>query len=379
MGELRSILKACDSARATGRVAVLATIVRAVGSTYRGPGARMLVRDDGTCVGLVSGGCLEADLAERAREVLLSGESRTVVYDHRSPDDLVWGLGLGCSGEVRVLLERLEPERPMRHLEFLQSCLDRRARCAVAVAFAVDGRLPVRLGDRWLVDAAGALVDARDPSETTTWVLEEARTTLAERRSRVRSQRSQAGRLDVLFEHVAPSIALVVFGAGSDAVPLVRLAAALGWDVTVTDPRPALARPDRFPEARRVELLDLDRIEECVPLIDERTPCVVLTHNFVHDRRILEHLVGSRAPYVGLLGPRKRAENLLRAIGVPGGEVREAHGGRIHGPAGVDIGAETSEEIALSIVAEVHARIEGRGAGFLRDRGGPLHHGRAVE
>jgi len=338
----------------------------------------MLLRRDGSAVGLVSGGCLESDLAERARDVEQSGESRTVVYDLRSPDDVVWGLGLGCSGEVRVLLERLDPGRAVSQLEFLRKSFERRTPAAIAVAFAVSGTDRVRVGDRWFFGADGALVEGREEAAVTSWVREEARRALADRRSRVGTCVGRPGSVDVLIEHVEPPIALSVFGAGADAVPLVRLAVSLGWDVTVADPRTAYARADRFPEARRVVLLDPDRIGEGLPPIDDRSPCVVLTHHFVHDCRILEFLLGSRAPYIGLLGPRRRAENLLREINGAPIETGVGLGGRIHGPAGVDIGAETPAEIALSILAEVQARIEGRSARFLREREEPLHPRRPI-
>jgi xanthine/CO dehydrogenase XdhC/CoxF family maturation factor len=239
------------------------------------------------------------------------------------------------------------------------------------VAYGARGEAAVRVGDRWLFDADGRIVGSPRDGAFTAALADEARAALAERRSRVRSLASAVGTIDVLVEHIAPRVALLAFGAGADAVPLVGMAAGLGWDVTVADPRPAFVRADRFPEARRVVLLDVDRIEASLPAIDSRTPCIVLTHNFLTDCRILRYLLASPAPYIGLLGPRKRAENLLREIAATGGEIDDA--GRVHGPAGVDIGAETPEEIALSILAEVHARVEGRGAGFLRDRIGPLH------
>ena len=333
----------------------------------------MLLRQDGSAVGLVSGGCLESDLAERARSVDRSRESRTVVYDLRSPDDVLWGLGLGCSGEVRVLLERLDPGQAVAQLEFLRVSLARRTNGAMAVVFEVSGSERAQVGDRWHFAADGTLVDGREDTETSSWVRAMADKVLAAGRSTVGTCSSRTGSVGLLVEHVEPPVALWVFGAGADAVPLVAMAVQLGWDVTVADPRPAYAREDRFPHVRRVVLLDPDRVEEALPSIDDRSACVVLTHNFVHDRRILEFLLGSRAPYIGLLGPRRRTENLLREIGGVAVEKGARREGRIHGPAGLDIGAETPAEIALSILAEIQARVAGHDAGFLRDREEPLH------
>ncbi len=372
LSETRSILDAWDRERAAGRSAILATVVRVSGSAYRGPGARMLLRRDGVGVGLVSGGCLEADLAERARAVDESETPRTVVYDLRSPDDVIWGLGLGCSGEIRVLLERLDPAVDAAHLEFLRASLDRRTAGVMAVAFSVTGTDRARVGDRWYLDADGTVLDARADEDATTGIVGAARSALRERRSRVATVACGAGSLEVLVEHVEPPIALFVFGAGADAAPLVHLATGLGWDVTVADPRPAVARPERFPGARRVVLFDPeqigpDLIGSAVPGIDDRSASVVLTHNFLHDRRILEFLVDRGAPYIGLLGPRRRAQKLIAAV--EGAQL----GGPIHGPVGLDIGAETPSEIALSILAEIQARFAGRHGGFLRDRSDALH------
>jgi xanthine dehydrogenase accessory factor len=367
LSETRSILDAWDRERAAGRSAILATVVRVSGSAYRGPGARMLLCRDGVGVGLVSGGCLEADLAERARAVDESNASRTVVYDLRSPDDVIWGLGLGCSGEIRVLLERLDAAVDAAHLEFLRASLDQRTSGVMAVAFSVTGTDQARVGDRWYLDADGTLLDARADDYATTGIVGEARRALRERRSRVATVACGAGRLEVLVEHIEPPIALFVFGAGADAAPLVHLAAGLGWDVTVADPRPAYARPERFPDARRVVLFDPEQIGSAVPRIDDRSASVVLTHNFLHDRRILEFLVDRGAPYIGLLGPLRRAQTLIAAV--EGAQL----GGPIHGPVGLDIGAETPSEIALSILAEIQARFAGRHGGFLRDRGEALH------
>jgi xanthine dehydrogenase accessory factor len=367
LSETRSILEAWDVERAAGRSAVLATVVRVTGSAYRGPGARMLLRWDGTAIGLVSGGCLEADLAERARAVERSRTAHTVVYDLRSPDDVIWGLGLGCSGEIRVLLERLDPADRVPHLDLLRASLDRRASGAVAVAFSVDGTAPARVGDRWLFGPRGERIDPREDDPLSPSIAAVAERVLTERRSRVAPIASPGGTVDVLVEHLEPPLALLVFGAGGDAEPLVDLAAGLGWEVTVADPRPAYARAERFPRARRVVLVDPERAEARVPPPDERTAAVVLTHNFVHDLHLLELLLRSRAPYVGLLGPRRRAEKLM--AGIEGVRLQ----GAIHAPVGLDIGAETPAEIALSILAEIQAHFAGRPGGSLRDRNEPLH------
>jgi xanthine/CO dehydrogenase XdhC/CoxF family maturation factor len=370
VGELDRIL---DAAR--GATSVLATVVRVAGSTYRRPGARMLFPRGGEPLGLVGGGCLEADLAERAGAIFESGQAHTVVYDMRSPDDLVWGLGLGCNGEVRVLLERLDPADPPAYLPFLEGCVRRRRPGVVATVFAVEGGLAARVGERAAVDEDGRVACRIAGERLHDAVVADAREALRRRRSLVRAYEIDGGRVEALVEYVAPVVSLVVFGAGQDAVPLVRMAAELGWRVTVADHRPAWADRRRFPEAQAVRLVRFDRLDADAPPVDEFTAVVVMTHHFLNDLDLLRHLLSTPAPYLGFLGPRRRLENLLEELASRGTTPADDQRARLYGPVGVDIGSETPEEIALAALAEIHAVLSGRPAGFLRDVRGPLHGG----
>ena len=248
---MREILEACRRVDRGRRPAVLATVVKVAGSTYRKPGARMLFPAGGEPVGMVSGGCLEADLSERARAVLDSGEPRTVVYDMRSPDDLVWGLGLGCNGEVRVLLEPLLPGKHPGYLDFLQRCLRERRAGVVATVFAVEGETRAAVGDRITVDAGADARLIADDGPIGERLMADAKRSLGDRRSAAKNYELPAGRVEALLEYVAPPVSLAVFGAGSDAQPLVRFAAdsagRLPWRTTG---RPTRAR-NGFPTPNR--------------------------------------------------------------------------------------------------------------------------------
>jgi xanthine/CO dehydrogenase XdhC/CoxF family maturation factor len=290
----------------------------------------------------------------------------------RSPDDIVWGLGLGCNGEVRVLLERISPEAPPAYLEFLSACDRTRAAGVLVTVFHVEGAPPVRVGDRIRFE------QAEDTSDVTGEPLHrkieaDAAGALARGRSTVGSYETGNGRFDALVEYIAPAISLVIFGAGGDALPLVRFASELGWQVTVADNRPAYAREDRFPEADAVKLVEFDRLERAAPRIDANTAVVVMTHHFLHDLNLMRFLLSSAARYLGVLGPKQRTQNLLEELRSTGFEPTLDQLGRLHGPVGIDIGSESPEEIALSALAEIRAVLAGRKGGFLRDRRGPLH------
>jgi xanthine/CO dehydrogenase XdhC/CoxF family maturation factor len=373
MNGLREIIEAAERAGRRSRPAVLATVVKVAGSTYRRPGARMLIPDEGEPVGMVSGGCLESDLAERARAVLESGQAQTVVYDMRSPDDIVWGLGLGCNGEVRVLLERLAAGSAPGSLGFLDRCARARRAGVVVTVFEGSDALEGAVGQHLTLDETGTTSGSIDESGLRAAVLEDAGRALAERRSAVRSYAFERGRAEALVEYVAPAVSLLVFGAGNDAPPLVEFAKALGWQVVVADDRPAFARPERFPAADAVRLVRFDALDREELSIDAHTAVIVMTHHFLHDLELMRFLLPTVAPYLGFLGPRQRTENLIEELTKLGVQPAPDQLDRLYGPVGLDIGAETPEEIALTVVAEIRAVLCGRTGGFLRDRRAPLH------
>jgi xanthine/CO dehydrogenase XdhC/CoxF family maturation factor len=373
MNGLGELIEAAARADREGRSAVLATVVKVAGSTYRRPGARMLIPEGGEPVGLVSGGCLESDLAERAKAVLASGEARTVVYDMRSPDDIVWGLGLGCNGEVRVLLERLAPGAPPGHLEFLRGCARARRAGVVVTVFEGQGELAPAVGRHLTLDDAGTVGGSIDEPGLRAAARDDAERALAGHRSSVERYEIAGGQAEALVEYVPPAVSLLVFGAGNDALPVVGFAKRLGWQVTVADDRPAHARADRFPEADAVELVRFDALEAETLLVDANTAVVVMTHHFLHDLDLMHFLLSTEAPYLGFLGPRQRTENLLGELAKRGVRPAPHQLDRVYGPVGVDIGADTPEEIALAVLAEIRAVLSGRTGGFLRDRRAPLH------
>jgi xanthine/CO dehydrogenase XdhC/CoxF family maturation factor len=355
MRELGDILRAFERL-APGEVGVLASVVFASGSTYRRIGARLLVLPDDAVVGLISGGCLEGDLVARSEAVRSDGAPRLVHYDATADDDIVWGLGLGCAGVVDVLLEPVSHARP-GPLPWLGAWRRERATGVVATALA-----PERLGARWALHPDGSVEG--DSSEAMRAALLEAATT-------GRSCRRSTREGDVSVEVVRPPQRLVVFGAGPDAIPVVRMASELGWDVDVVDHRPAHAIAERFPGAR-VHCVATEKAVSEVG-VDAGTSVLVMTHHYLIDRALLRELLPSEAPYIGVLGPRQRTDDLLAEIEAQGTPISSEQRERLHAPAGLDIGGEGPEAIALSLLAEVLAVSEGRSGGWLRDRKGPIH------
>lgn len=355
MRELLDILAAFQELEAAAGAAVLASVVRVEGSTYRRPGARMLVLPDDRMVGILSGGCLEGDLLEQARAVREDGAPRLVRYDHRDEDDIVWGLGLGCAGALDVLLERVDSGSP-GPLRWLRRWTKSRRRGALATGLEAP-----HLGQR----------RALEPNGRPEGPLGGADDALTEALVSGRGTRQRLASGQVWIEVFHPPLRLVVFGAGPDAEPVARLAAELGWDLTVVDGRPAYARPERFPGAR--VLLAESATAATAAGLDEETYVLVMTHHYLHDRDLLRQLLPSPAPYVGVLGPQRRTEDLLDELQTEGLRPDASRLARIHAPAGLDLGADAPEEIALALVAEIQAVAAGRSGGWLRERKGPIH------
>lgn len=366
MRELRDILDALAEAQARGEPTALGTVIRVHGSTYRREGARLLIRADGTTVGSVSGGCLEGDIAEIAREVLTSGRPRLAQYDLTSDDDAVWGLGLGCNGAIDVLIEPVPGDLPAR----LRRAIDDRQTLVLATLVAgPEGLTP---GARIYLPEDGAPEGSLGDPTLDAAAVAAARTQLDARKSAVVSLQSSRGPAEAFVEVLIPPLPLLVCGAGHDTLPLVRLAHELGWWVMVADSRPAFATRERFPGADEVVLADDAEVPQKVR-IDRHTFVVVMTHNFLHDRTLLRALLATPARYIGLLGPRARTDRLLADLARDGARLDDGQRARLFGPVGVDLGAESPEEIALSILSEILALHNGRRVASLRERGGPIH------
>jgi xanthine/CO dehydrogenase XdhC/CoxF family maturation factor len=375
MNELKAIYQAFLENQRLGQRSALATIVHTSGSTYRRAGARMLISEDGRAAGSISGGCLEADVIERARPVMSSGKPVMVGYDTRSDEDLIWGLGLGCQGVVELMIESLSAEPGgNKYIDFLGRCgYAREAGVSATVVGAAAGAQDAQIGDRLMLSADGVEYSGTLGIDLALQMEADALAALDSGKSEIKIYGASDTAVKVFIEVIEPPVPLLIFGAGPDALPVVRFAKELGWRVTVVDTRARAATLERFHDADEVVLCRSGNINEHVE-IGPRTVAVVMTHNYLDDLDLLEQLGPSPARYVGVLGPRKRTEKLLDEM-----PERCGLGARLRSPVGIDIGADTPEEIALSIVAEVKAVLAGRPGAFLKDRRASIHPSRVEE
>ncbi len=325
---------------------VLVTIIATEGSTYRKPGAMMLISRDDSFEGMISGGCLEGDLLHHAAEVFNSGQAKFVTYDMHAGDDLVWGLGLGCDGIIRLMLKRLDCEHGFAFLEQLEASHAARSAVLLALTTQSNGSLP--LASFALLDRAGktcgevALIGLLQDILHQGWPDWRYRKTCD-------TEKGQSG--ETIVVNLPPQTRVLVCGAGPDAIPVVRALCALDWDVHIVDHRPAYARVDRFPDKCRMIQARPERLAEFVNL-DEFDAAVVMSHHLENDSIYLAQLAKKDLVYLGCLGPRARRDRLRKMAGCPDREV--------FGPVGLDIGAELPAAIALSLVAEIHAVLNRR-------------------
>ncbi len=352
---------------------VLATLVGVEGSSYREPGARMLLEPQASAVGCVSAGCMESDIQARAQGVLEAGQPCLVRYDMGAELDLVWGTGMGCEGRAEILLEPVLPGRLAPWIHFCAQHLGHRRSCALATVLGIQGEaLPYALGDRFAYDDQshhGLL-----PFDAQLSIALARACTRAREEGKAFRERFPVpgGTLELLIEPLHPPIALWLYGAGENARPLSRMARELGWCVGILDHRPALATPTRFPEADQVIP---GHPSETMPGLglDSRSAAVVLSHIYAKDLEALGYFLKSGAAFVGLQGNRKRSEKLLAQLEAEGQVFTEAAKARFYYPIGLDLGAEAPEGIALSILAEIQAVLSGRPGGHLRDRQASIH------
>jgi xanthine dehydrogenase accessory factor len=351
------------------RRGVLATVVDVEGSAYRRPGAKMILPEAGEGIGHITAGCLEDEVQRIAADVLADGTPRLERYDLMEGDDDVWGLGVGCNGIIDILLEPLD--------ESYGPAVDAfEAGSRVAVMTVLEGDVPQ--GSRAYYDPEGDGVESVGAESFPTAVadaLREAASTLALRgRADTVSVEVDGTEYRVFVDGVRAPPKLVVFGSGHDVGPIAELASKNGFRTTVVGFRGSVDLESRFPDADATATTTPARLRENLDIdFDDQTYVVVASHNFVDDRLAVEELLETEAPYVGLMGPHERFEEMLGAFRDEGTEFDAAQLDRVYTPIGLDLGGGEPYQIATSIVSEAMAVHNDCEPGHLRERSGHIH------
>lgn len=355
--ETERLLDAIRRARAAGEPAALATVVRVRGNAYRREGTRMFVRRDRTFECQLSGGCLEPSVAAAAARVIATGESVVISYD--LGDDSIWALGIGCSGAVDIRIERLADDAVTN--EWLGILERGDAAVLVTPLSGPSGRMIVR--------EDGGLVGSLSHADLQHAAVAYARERLAA--AAPASATETIGDAELFFELATPPPYLVIFGAGFDAVPVARLSWSLGFAVAVVDVREAFLTSEQFPGATLVPA----HFSEFAGTV--RIPpggfVLIMNHHLERDRESLRFSLTSQAAHIGVLGPRSRYERLLHDLAAAGDAPDPASLARVRSPVGLALGAETPQEVAVSILGEILAVRRGFDGGFLSGRLRSLH------
>jgi xanthine dehydrogenase accessory factor len=373
--ELQDIVNAFDVANKAGKQTALATVVLVEGSSYRRAGARMLVTEDGELTGAISGGCLEGDALRKARQVMVQNKPMVVTYDTTDEDDAKLGVGLGCNGIIHILIEPIFSVERDNPIQLFKIFLGKREPAVLITMFSLNEKKGPQPGTCLLLKQDETLKGSFPDAEIKDALLADAKYVLQNGNS-VTKTYVYGNKFTCFIELLQPAVSLVIFGAGNDAIPLVQFASVLGWYITLVDGRANYAVADRFPLAKKIIIAKPEHALLQLTL-DDRTVVILMTHNYNYDMAMLRQLLPLELPYVAALGPKKRLERMLDELQNEGMEITPGQLASVYGPAGLDIGSENSDEIALSVIAEMQAVLAKRKGASLRDK--PTIHDREPE
>ena len=365
MHELQSIINYFDEIQQQGETIFLATIVNTFGSTYRQKGAKMLITEKGEMMGTLSGGCVENDIFHYTKQI--SSEPLLISYDATSSEDLIWGFGLGCNGVVQILLEKLDFLNNLSPLNLINECLKSQRYGAIATIFSVEGAIDLKIGSRLIIYPDDTTYTDIQDRELKNAIASDTTSAKNTQHSTVNKYQLSSGSVEVFIEVIKPPTSLIIFGAGRDALPVVELAKAIGWEVTVVDCRAQEATYQRFAIADRIILTSREIISQQIS-VAENTVAVIMTHNYFDDREIIKFLLPTKIPYLGVMGSKNRITKIIEELNPTKTQLE-----KLYSPIGLDIGADSPAEIASAIIAEIQAVLAKRNGGFLKHRTQPIH------
>lgn len=372
MNENAEIIRAYDSAKANGQACVLATVVHLEGSSYRRPGARMLVLEDGLMIGAISGGCLEGDALNKALLTFSEKRARIITYDTSDEEDATIGVQLGCEGIIHVLFEYIDVQNEFNPIELLRKAISKRRNAVIVTLFNLNNRQGLQVGTCLLYESDRQCISTGIDRQLPTFFEKDIFNALEKGTSLFVDFSNHIAEGRAFIEVILPVIALVIVGAGNDAIPMMQIGAMLGWEVKVVDGRKTHAKQDRFVSACQVLVSKPEKVLSQIAM-DSRTCFVLMTHNYNYDLQMLKGLLETDVPYIGVLGPKKKLNKMLEELYQSGVIIPEKRLSNIYGPTGLDIGAETAAEIATSIIAEIQAVMNAKNGHMLKLKKDVIH------
>ncbi|MCF8300847.1 MAG: XdhC family protein [Haliscomenobacter sp.] len=366
MKEIREIINAYNKARKNEKRLALATLVHLNGSSYRRPGARMIVDEEGQLTGAISGGCLEGDALRKAVFCIHTQIPKLVVYDTSDEEDATIGIQLGCSGIIQVLFEPIDENDPLNPIELLKKAIHKRQNTVLVTIYAPQIKKGDTVGTSMLLEDSGEFHNNSSFQFVPETLMQDIKETLTIKKSSFKSYNLNDHPFNAFLSFISPPISLVIVGAGNDAIPLQYIAETLGWEVIIVDGRHTYAKIERFSSACQIIVSKPEKVLQQIP-IDEKTVFVLMTHNYNYDYAILKALLGKNIPYIGALGPKKKLDNMITDLKAENIFLNERQKNILYGPVGLELGAETPAEIALSITAEIMSVMHNKKGGSLRN------------
>ncbi len=365
MKEIKSILNLYNTLKTSEEKCAIAQVVRVEESSYRREGARMIVFESGVFEGGISGGCLEGDALQRSQIAILKQEPSIVTYDTSKEKEI--GVGLGCNGIIDVLISPISEESEMMNM--LQRCLAERGAHIIATITALSGSWEsVSLGQSFYYDAQRSTLDNCLNTDLRDFILTKITEVQDQKKSRTFTYEKQGGVAKIFIELIPPAFHLAIYGDNYDVYPLLEMAEVMDWEVSLVGNIQKLKK-EKLKSVSNLYPKDAD----ARPEIDSRTAVLLMAHDYKTDIANLRELINSPAPYIASLGPKKRFEKMVAELASKGVVFSAQQQDRIFAPCGLEIGANTPEEIATSIFAEILSVFSGKRGGMLRNKKGPIH------
>ncbi len=373
MKERTEIINAFDKAHSEGRQTALVTLVHVEGSSYRRPGARMLVTDTGELTGAISGGCLEGDALNKALHAMHQQKNMLVTYDTTDEDDAVLGLGLGCNGVIQVLIQPVKNGDVNGPVQLLKKVTESRRNNVLVTLFSLQERKGEQPGTIIHKSEENIFYAGGVDASLKKIIEDDINTSFNNHKSSFKNYKTLDTDVTAYIEYIPPAVSLVIVGAGNDAEPVAAIASVLGWQVTlIDDGRDKNTKAGRFTGTCQLLAVKPEEVLKNVTL-DDNTFFLLMTHNYNYDMAMLRELLPRNVKYVGVLGPKKKMDRMLAELETQGFRFTRQQLSAVHNPAGLDIGAETPEEIALSMIAEIKAVIAGKSGNPLRNSTDVIH------
>ena len=376
MKEIVEIINAFDKAQHEGKQTALVTLVHVEGSSYRRPGARMLVTESGELTGAISGGCLEGDALNKALLAMHQKKNMLVTYDTTDEDDAVLGLGLGCNGIIQVLIQPVNNNEENGPMQLLKKVAASRRNNVLVTLFTLKERKAEQPGTIINKNIDGIFYVSNVNPALKKIIEEDITASFHDQQSSFKNYKTTDTDITAYIEFVPPAVSLVIIGAGNDAEPVAAMASILGWQVTlIDDGRDKNTKTGRFAGTCQLMAVKPEDVLKNI-LLDDNTFFLLMTHNYNYDMAMLRELLPKQVRYIGVLGPRKKMDRMLAELETEGLRFSRQQLAALYSPVGLDIGAEAPEEIALSMIAEIKAVMSGKSGNPLRNSNNNVIHSR---